>query len=103
MFLAFNYSAKYEICNAIKKIISRNKKISATSITNNLYTASAPDPEILIRTGGHSRLSDFMLWQISYSEIFFVKKLWPNFKKKDFLNIINMFKKIKRNFGSVDE
>ena len=103
LFLAFNYSAKSEICSAIKKIILNKGKISPISITNNLFTANAPDPEILIRTGGYSRLSDFMLWQISYSEIFFVKKLWPDFKKKDFLNIIFMFKKIKRNFGSVDE
>ena len=103
LFLAFNYSAKSEICNAVKKVISSKKKISPISITNNLYTANAPDPEILIRTGGYNRLSDFMLWQISYSEIFFVKKLWPDFKKKDFLHIIKIFKKIKRNFGSVDE
>ena len=103
MYLAFNYSAKSEICAAIKKIISNKKKISPISITNNLFTASAPDPEILIRTGGYNRLSDFMLWQISYSEIFFVKKLWPDFKKKDFLNIINSFKKIKRNFGYANE
>ena len=103
LFLAFNYSAKSEICTAIKKIISKKKKITPISITNNLFTANAPDPEILIRTGGYNRLSDFLLWQISYSEIFFVKKLWPDFKKKDFLNIINSFKKIKRNFGYADE
>lgn len=103
LFLAFNYSAKFEICSAIKKILLEKKKVSPNSISENLYTAGVPNPEILIRTGGHKRLSDFLLWQISYSEIFFLKKLWPDFKKKDFLNIINIFKKIKRNFGSTNE
>lgn len=66
-----------------------------------MYTSKLPDPEILIRTGGYNRLSDFLLWQISYSEIFFVKKLWPDFNENDFLKIINNFNKIKRNFGSI--
>lgn len=103
--LAFNYSSRLELCNAIKKIISskKTKKITTELINSKLYTSHSPDPEILIRTGGHNRISDFLLWQISYSEIYFSKKLWPDFLSQDMQNIINDFKKTKRNFGSVYE
>ena len=100
--VALNYSSKHEIVNAFNKILNQKyKKITEKIISNNLYTFNTPDPDILIRTGSHSRLSNFLLWQISYTEIFFIKKLWPDFKIKDLSKIISKFKSIKRNFGSV--
>ena len=103
--LAFNYSSKAEIKNAVTKIIlnKKIKKISTDLIEANLYTANIPDPEILIRTGDTNRLSDFLLWQISYTEIFFLKKMWPDFEEKDLKKIISKYFSIKRNFGSIDE
>ena len=77
------------------------KNINIKSLEKNIYTKNLPDPDILIRTGGHKRLSNFMLWQLAYSEIYFLDKLWPDFNSKDFKRIINNFKKIKRNFGSI--
>ena len=71
------------------------------NIDKNLYTRNIPDPEILIRTGNTQRLSNFLLWQLAYTEIFFVKKLWPDFNANDFKKILNIFKRIKRNFGSI--
>ena len=99
--LALNYSSKSEIVNSIKKIISKKLTINETNITNNLFTKNIPDPEILIRTGNTHRLSNFLLWQLSYTEIFFEKKLWPDFSKNDFIKILNKYKQIKRNFGSI--
>ena len=99
--LALNYSSKFEIVRSIKKIISKKLSINETNITNNLFTKNIPDPEILIRTGNTHRLSNFLLWQLSYTEIFFEKKLWPDFNKNDFIKILNKYKKIKRNFGSI--
>jgi|SRR6056300_888303 len=100
--VALNYSSKHEIVNTFNKILNQKyKKITEKIISNNLYTFNTPDPDILIRTGSHSRLSNFLLWQISYTEIFFIKKLWPDFKIKDLSKIISKFKNIKRNFGSV--
>ena len=96
--LAINYGSKDEIINATKKI---KKKISISSVEKNLYTQNLPNPDILIRTGGHKRLSNFMLWQLAYSEIFFLDKLWPDFNEKDLKKIIISFRKIKRNFGSI--
>ena len=95
--LAINYGSKNEIINAFKK----TKKINLKNFEKNLYTKNIPDPEILIRTGGHYRLSNFMLWQLAYAELFFVKKLWPDFNTKDLNNIIKKYKKTKRNFGSI--
>jgi len=97
--LGINYGSKSEIINAFKKLNKKN--ISIKSLEKNLYTANLPDPDILIRTGGHKRLSNFMLWQLAYSEIYFLDKLWPDFNSKDFKKIVNNFKKIKRNFGSI--
>ena len=77
------------------------KTITEKLISNNLYTKNIPDPEILIRTGNTNRLSNFLLWQINYTEIFFIKKLWPDFNKNDFNKILNKFNKIKRNFGAI--
>ena len=99
--VALNYGSKNELIKAIKLIDKNNLKINESNIQKNLFTNNIPDPEILIRTGNTKRLSNFLLWQIAYSEIFFVKKLWPDFNKKDFKKIIIKFKKIKRNFGSI--
>jgi undecaprenyl diphosphate synthase len=97
--LALNYGSKRELINAFKKI--KLKKITEKNIKNNLFTKRIPDPEILIRTGGKKRLSNFMLWQLAYSELFFVKKLWPDFGPNDLKKIINKYKKTKRNFGAI--
>ena len=96
--LAINYGSKNEIINTSRKI---KKKINKKNFENNLYTQGILDPDILIRTGGHQRLSNFMLWQLAYTELFFLKKLWPDFSSKDLQKIINKFYKIKRNFGSI--
>ncbi len=95
--LAINYGAKNEILMAVKK----SKKISLKNLEKNLYTKNMPDPEILIRTGGNQRLSNFMLWQLAYTELFFLKKLWPDLNSIDLKNIIKKFKKIKRNYGAI--
>ena len=96
--LAVNYGSKNEIFNAVSKI---KKKSTLKNFEDNLYFKDVPNPEILIRTGGHRRLSNFMLWQLAYSELFFMNKLWPDFKFNDLVKIIKEFKKTKRNFGSV--
>ena len=100
--LALNYGSKEEIVNACKSIILKRKKnIDINNFEKELYTKNIPDPEILIRTGGTKRLSNFLLWQLAYSEIFFVEKLWPDFKEEDFDKIIYRYNKIKRNFGNI--
>ena len=99
--LALNYGSKEEIITSVKKIINSSKPINEKNISKNLYTKNIPDPEILIRTGNRFRLSNFLLWQTSYTEIFFVKKLWPDFTKIDFNKIIFEFKKMRRNFGGI--
>jgi len=99
--LALNYGSRQEIVETLKKIIKKKLYINEKNIIENLYTKKIPDPDILIRTGNTKRLSNFLLWQLSYTEIFFEKKLWPDFKKEDFLRIIKKYKKIKRNYGSV--
>ena len=99
--IALNYGSKEEIIRSVKKINNLSKPVNEKNINEHLYTNGIPDPEILIRTGNRFRLSNFLLWQSSYSEIFFVKKLWPDFKKKDFSNIINIFLKVRRNFGGI--
>jgi len=101
---AFNYGAKYELINAFKKIHKNKKnKICEELISNNLYTKNMPDPDILIRTGGEKRLSNFLLWQLSYAELFFIKKSWPDFNFFDLKKIVNKFNGIKRRFGGLDE
>ncbi|MDC0416831.1 polyprenyl diphosphate synthase [Candidatus Pelagibacter sp.] len=99
--LALNYGSKNEILNAVKKIVKKKIVITEKNFTKCLYTKNIPDPEILIRTGKQIRLSNFLLWQVAYSEIFFEKKLWPDFNEQDFINIINKYKKIVRNFGNI--
>ena len=96
--LAINYGSKNEILNAIN---NTKKKTTLKNFEKKLYTNNMPDPDILIRTGGHQRLSNFMLWQLAYAELFFLKKLWPDFNYSDLKLIIEKFKKIKRNFGAV--
>ena len=99
--LALSYGSKYEIVNAINTVNKKKLILNEKNISNNLYTYNCPDPDILIRTGNTHRLSNFLLWQAAYSEIFFEKKLWPDFTIRDYNNILNKFKKIKRNFGKV--
>ena len=99
--MALNYGAKKELVSAFNIIKKNKQKITEKSIRNYLFTKDIPDPEILIRTGNTHRLSNFLLWQIAYSEIFFIKKLWPDFNTNDFKKIIYKFKNIKRDFGSV--
>jgi undecaprenyl diphosphate synthase len=99
--LALNYGSKLEIISAIKKLSKNKKKITVSNLSKYLQTKNIPDPEILIRTGNTKRLSNFLLWQLAYAEIFFEKKLWPDFNEKDYLRIIKNFKKIKRNFGNI--
>ena len=99
--LALNYGSKFELINAFKKLKKNNKKINERNLTQYLQTKNIPDPELLIRTGDTKRLSNFLLWQLAYSEIFFEKKLWPDFNEKDYNKIIKKFKKIKRNFGKI--
>ena len=100
--LALNYGSKEEIINAFKKFgIGEIKKVNVQNFEKKLYTHNIPDPDILIRTGGTKRLSNFLLWQLAYTEIFFVKKLWPDFSEKDYFNIIKKYKQVKRNFGKI--
>ena len=100
--LALNYGSKEEIINACKIFTKGNKKeINVQNFGKKLYTKNMPDPEILIRTGGTKRLSNFLLWQLAYSEIFFVDKLWPDFTGNDFNKIVKKFYNIKRNFGKI--
>ena len=100
--LALNYGSKDEIISACKKLsLERNKKFNITNFEKKLYTKNIPDPQILIRTGGTKRLSNFLLWQLAYTEIFFIDKLWPDFNERDYNKIINKFYNIKRNFGNI--
>ena len=96
--LAINYGSKNEIINAANRI---KKKLNIKNFEKNLYTKNMPDPDILIRTGGHQRLSNFMLWQLAYAELFFLNKLWPDFNLKDLKKIIKKYKKGKRNYGAI--
>ena len=98
--LALNYGSKEEIINAFKKV-NKKKIITEKTIEENLYTNGIPNPDLLIRTGNTQRLSNFLLWQLSYTEIFFEKKLWPNFTKNDYKKILKKFRILKRNFGSI--
>ena len=99
--LALNYGSKSEIINAINNLKKKKLQINESNITKSLYTKNIPDPDILIRTGDRKRLSNFLLWQLAYSEIFFEKKLWPDFNEKDYKSILNKFKRTKRNFGKI--
>ena len=100
--MALNYGSREEIISSIKKILKKKIRVSEKNISRNLYTNEIPNPDILIRTGSTYRISNFLLWQLIYTEIFFVKKMWPDFSKKDFFNILNKYKKINRNFGGLN-
>ena len=103
---AFNYGAKSELINAFKNILknkNKNKIINEELVSSNLYTKNMPDPDILIRTGGEKRLSNFLLWQLSYAELFFTNKNWPDFSFLDLKRIVNKFSIIKRKFGGLNE
>ncbi len=99
--LALNYGSKFELIDAFKKLQKIKLKINEKNFTKFLQTKNIPDPDLLIRTGNTRRLSNFLLWQLAYSEIFFIKKLWPAFNEKDFSKIVNEYKIIKRNFGKI--
>ena len=99
--LALNYGSKFELVNALRELKNSNKKISEKNLIKYLQTYNIPDPDFLIRTGNTKRLSNFLLWQLAYSEIFFEKKLWPDFNEKDFDKIIKEYHSIKRNFGNI--
>ena len=99
--LALNYGSKSELIDAFKKIKKNKNSISEKNLSKNLQTKNIPDPDLLIRTGNTKRLSNFLLWQLAYSEIFFEKKLWPAFNEKDYNRIIKEYKNIKRNFGKI--
>ena len=99
--LALNYGSKTELINAFKGLIKNKQRISEKNLNKNLQTKNIPDPDILIRTGNTKRLSNFLLWQLAYAEIFFEKKLWPDFNEKDFNKILKKFSLIKRNFGNI--
>ena len=100
--MALNYGSRQEIISTIKKLNKKNLSINEKNISNNLYTNNIPDPEILIRTGNTNRISNFLIWQSIYTEIFFLKKMWPEFNSIDFKKIIKKFKKINRNFGGLN-
>ena len=99
--LALNYGSKVELIRAFKQLNKKRLNINLKNLEKNLYTGGIPDPEILIRTGNTYRLSNFLLWQLAYTEIFFEKKLWPDFNEKDYTKILNKYKKTKRNFGNI--
>ena len=99
LIIFINYSGRLDVANSLEKIITTNKKVNLTNIYNNLALSKIPDPEILIRSGGYQRLSDFMLFNLSFTEFFFLKKLWPDFNSYDLKKIISKYRKIERNFG----
>ena len=99
--LALNYGSRFEILDAFRKLIKKKEKINEKNFIKYLQTKNVPDPDILIRTGNTKRLSNFLLWQIAYTEIFFVKKLWPDFNERDYKKVIKKFINIKRNFGNI--
>ena len=100
--LALNYGSKFELINAFKDLQKSKLKISEKNLQRYLQTKDIPDPDLLIRTGNTKRLSNFLLWQLAYSEIFFEKKLWPDFNEKDYSRILKNFKNIKRNYGNIE-
>ena len=99
--LALNYGSKSELIHSFNLLNKNNKTINEKNISKHLFTENIPDPDLLIRTGDTKRLSNFLLWQLAYSEIFFEKKLWPDFNEKDFKKVLKKFKKIKRNYGNI--
>ena len=101
--MALNYGSRQEIISAIKNIKKKSETVNENNINKNLYTNGIPEPDILIRTGNTNRISNFLIWQLIYTEIFFEKKMWPDFNKRDFCRIIDSFGRIRRNFGGLNE
>ena len=101
--MALNYGSREELINTFRILNKKNLKINAKNFEKFLYTSGIPDPDILIRTGNTNRISNFLIWQLIYTEIFFLNKMWPDFTKNDFFKIINKFKKINRNFGGLND
>ncbi len=101
--MALNYGSRQEIISAIKNIKKKSETVNVNNINKNLYTSGIPEPDILIRTGNTNRISNFLIWQLIYTEIFFEKKMWPDFNKQDFCRIIDNFGRIRRNFGGLNE
>ena len=101
--MALNYGSRQEIISAIKNIKKKSETVNINNINKNLYTSGIPEPDILIRTGNTNRISNFLIWQLIYTEIFFEKKMWPDFNKQDFCRIIDNFGRIRRNFGGLNE
>ena len=99
LIILLNYSGSLDIVNSLKKINFSNKKINISNVFDNLTLSKIPDPEILIRSGGYQRLSDFILLNLSFSEFFFTKKLWPDLRPYDLKKIISKYRNIERNFG----
>ena len=99
--LALNYGSKNELINAFKNLQKNRDYINEKNLSKYLLTKNIPDPDILIRTGNTKRLSNFLLWQLAYTEIFFEKKLWPDFNERDYNRVIKKFKNVKRNFGNI--
>ena len=99
--LALNYGSKSELIHSFNLIKSKKERINEKNISKNLFTKNIPDPDLLIRTGNTQRLSNFLLWQLAYSEIYFEKKLWPDFNENDYNRILSKFKKTKRNYGNI--
>ncbi len=100
--MALNYGSRQEIIYSINQVKKKGIAFNEKNISNNLYTKNIPDPDILIRTGDANRISNFLNWQISYTEIFFVKKMWPDFTKNDFVKILKRFQKTHRKFGGLN-
>jgi len=99
--LALNYGSKIELIKTFKILKKKKKIFTEANVSNNLLTKDVPDPDLLIRTGNTKRLSNFLLWQMAYTEIYFEKKLWPDFNVIDYKKIIKIFKSTKRNFGKI--
>ena len=99
--LALNYGSKMELIETFKKLKKLKKNFTEKNVSKNLLTKGIPDPDLLIRTGNTKRLSNFLLWQMAYTEIYFEKKLWPDFNINDYREIIKKFRSIKRNFGKI--
>ena len=100
--MALNYGSRQEIVRSFKIMKKKLLSINFKNFEKNLYTNNIPDPDILIRTGNTKRISNFLIWQIIYTEIFFEKKMWPDFNEKDFFRILKKFKLVRRNFGGID-